>query len=57
VSIVKGSSYESTGFGEKSLPLLQDHPPQRRGTRDLQGTAPQATAGLTRASFVFTDED
>jgi hypothetical protein len=30
--------HESTGFSEKDLPQLQDHPAQARGTGDLQGS-------------------
>jgi hypothetical protein len=40
----KGVCNESTGVSKKGLPQLQDHPPQRRGARDLQGSAPQAAS-------------
>jgi hypothetical protein len=35
---IKGSwkSYEGTGIGKENLRQVQDHPPQRRGARDLR---------------------
>jgi hypothetical protein len=29
-------SYEGTGISKKDLRQVQDHPPQRRGARDLR---------------------
>jgi hypothetical protein len=52
---VKGSKDESTGFCEKGLPQLQDHPAQGRGAHHLQGPASQAAPGVSALFFVFVD--
>jgi translation initiation factor IF-1 len=44
----KEREHESAGLGEEDLPQLQDRAAQRGGARDLQGPAPQATAGIAQ---------
>jgi hypothetical protein len=37
---------EGTGFSQEDVRQLQDHPPQRRGARDLHEPQAQAAAGV-----------
>jgi len=46
-----GETYESFGFGQENLPQLQDHPAQWHRSRDLHGSAPQATPRLIAHKF------
>jgi hypothetical protein len=41
--------HEGSSFSKENMPELQDHSPQGRGARYLQGSAPQAAAGLIGA--------
>jgi translation initiation factor IF-1 len=41
-----GGCDEGPRIGQKVVSQLQDHPPQRRGARDLRRTAAQAASGL-----------
>jgi hypothetical protein len=42
----QGAEHESTRLGKKSMPQLQDHPPQGRRAHNLHGSASQAASGL-----------
>jgi hypothetical protein len=41
--------HEGSSFSKENMPELQDCSSQGRGARYLQGSAPQAAAGLIRA--------
>jgi hypothetical protein len=48
------NSHESPGIGQEDVQELQDHPAQRRGSRDLHGRTSQAAPRLrTRLIAAF----